>query len=138
MYGPHYGKGGHDYGKGRPKGGKNNDSHTGRCDRKPSAWSPETAHYYPLRNWIEYLTVWTHLTQLPETQQGYAVFMELGGLANDKIREATRTQADGMTFLSHSRHGQEIADPDNAGHYLSGVDIIVRMLSQTWGPDMET
>ena len=84
MYGPHSGKGGHDYGKGGPKGGKNNDSHTGWSDRKPPAWSPETAQYYPLRNWIEDLTVWTHLTQSPEAQQGYAVFMELGGLANDK------------------------------------------------------
>ena len=54
------------------------------------------------------------------------------------ICEATRTQATGIAFLSHSRDGQEIVDPDNAGHYLSGVDIIVRMLSQTWGLDMET
>ena len=130
MYGPHYGKGG-------PKGGKT-DNHTGRSDRKPPAWSPETAHVYPLRNWIEDLQVWCNLTHLSESQQGYAVFMELGGLANDKICEATRTQATGMAFLSHSRDGQETVDPDNAGHYLSGVDIIVRMLSQTLGSDMET
>ena len=49
--------------------------------------------------------------------------MELGGLANDKIREATRTQPNGMEFLSHSRDGQEAEDPDNPGNFLGGVDI---------------
>ena len=131
MHGPHYGKGG------GPKGGKT-DNHSGRSDRKLSAWSPETTHVYPLCSWIEDLQVWCALTQLTEPQQGYAVWMELGGMANDKIREATRTQPTGMTFLSHSRDGQETADPDNPGSFLSGVDIIVCMLSHIVGPDMET
>ena len=93
---------------------------------------PDPAQVYPLRNLIEDLQVWCALTQLTELQQGYAVFMELGGLANNKIREATRTQSDAMTCLSHSRDGQETAHTIRASYYFSGVDIIVRMLSQTW------
>ena len=53
-------------------------------------------------------------------------------------REATRAQATGMEFLSYSRDGQETADPDNPGSFLSGVDIIVRMLTQILGPEMDT
>ena len=81
MYGNRDGKGG-----GQPpgKGGGRSNGHTGRSDRKPPGWSPETAHVYPLRNWIEDLQVWCALIQLTEPQQGYAVFMEFGGLANDK------------------------------------------------------
>ena len=47
------------------------------------------------------------LIQLTEPQQGYAVFMELGGLANDKIREATRTQADGICYKSIPRWARD-------------------------------
>ena len=81
MYGNHYGKGG---GQHPGKGAGRTDGHASRSDRKPPAWSPETARVYPLRNWIEDLQVWCALTQLAEHQQGYAVFMELNGLANDK------------------------------------------------------
>ena len=76
MYGNHYGKGG---GQHPGKGAARTDGHSGRSDRKPPGWSPETAHVYLLRSWIEDLQVWCELTQLTEPQQGYAVFMELGG-----------------------------------------------------------
>ena len=70
MNGPHYGKGGGQKGAGRTEG------LSGMSDRKPPAWSPDTAHMYPLRSWIEDLPVLCALTQLTEPQQGYAVFME--------------------------------------------------------------
>ena len=73
---------------------------------------------YPLRNWIEDLQVWCALTQLTAPQQDYAVWMELGGMANDKICEATRTQPTGIMFLCHSRDCQE-SDPDNPGNFLN-------------------
>ena len=135
MYGPHYGKSG---GQHPGKGGGRSDGHTGRSDRKPPGRTPEIAHVYPFRNWMEDLSVWCALIQLTEPQQGYAVFAELGGLANDKIREATRTQPNGMTFLGHSHEGQETVNPSRPGEFLNGVEIIFCILSATWGPDLET
>ena len=92
------------------------------------------------------MLLWSHLTKLPEDTQGYAVLAELGGMAEEKMREQTRNH--GLAFLAYTRWGdqtgggQELANPDepnlqNPTLFLSGVDIICRTLYQTWGHDAE-
>ena len=87
------------------------------------------SEYYPLRDWLEDVLLWTKLTKLLEEKQGYAVFAALGGLAGAKVREATRTT--GIGFLAYTRSGDptgmgfEVVNPDppdliNPTPYLNG------------------
>ena len=64
-------------------------------------WSPETAHYKPLSEWIVDVKVWSIACGLQESQLGPTVYRSLGGLAQDKFREIIKTE--GVEFLTITR-----------------------------------
>ena len=62
-----------------------NPTHTSihRIHQKPPPWTPEENEKMPLEKWTFDVDMWSMNCGLPEEQWGPAVYLEIGGLAQD-------------------------------------------------------
>ena len=99
-------------------------------------WSAENRYSLNLKRWHENLTIWQMGCGIGEDEQGIHVFHAISGIANEKLRAYFSHV--GWEHIKGTRQSSTIYDPDGLfpPHVgLNGVDIIIRQLYKTWGPD---
>ena len=92
----------------------------------PPAWSAENKAY-PFRKWVNDVLLWAATTDLDPEKIAPAVAMQITGIAKVRIDELLETPG-GMQQLQYGG-----IDP-NTGQQYNGLQLLMRMLSNKFGP----
>ena len=102
-------------------------------------WSAEHSAAYNLKRWRQEVVIWQMGGKHPEADQGVQLFNAIRGIAQEKLR--MYFEHIGWEHIRSCRDTSVINDPDGffpIDQGLNGVDIIVKQLFKTWGPDEQT
>eukprot|EP00959_Pyramimonas_sp_CCMP1952_P430786 9021855-Pyramimonas_sp.AAC.1 len=90
----------------------------------PPAWSPEWSSRYPFRRWLRDVTLWSIATEIPESAQGAAVVLRLGGAAREFADEL-----DAQIL----QQGQILDLQDGLGpRQVTGLAVLLRALARNY------